>query len=47
MKVGSHIYAQLRREGYPQEGYRLLCWNCNAMTRGERPCPHEFEVTDG
>jgi hypothetical protein len=41
MKIGSHAYADLRRRGFPQEGYRLLCWNCNAMTRGGKPCPHE------
>lgn len=41
MKMGSHTYADLRRQGWPTEGYRLLCWNCNAMTRGGRMCPHE------
>lgn len=41
MKMGSHTYADLRRRGWPQDGYRLLCWNCNAMTRGGRTCPHE------
>lgn len=41
MKAGSHTYADLRRRGWPQDGYRLLCWNCNAMTRFGRTCPHE------
>jgi hypothetical protein len=40
-EVGSHTYADLRRRGWPQEGYTLLCWNCNAMTRFGRTCPHE------
>jgi hypothetical protein len=40
-QVGSHAYADLRRRGYPQEGFTLLCWNCNAMTRGGQRCPHE------
>jgi len=40
MKMGSHTYADLRRRGFPQEGYTLLCWNCNAMTRFGRTCPH-------
>jgi hypothetical protein len=40
-KVGSHTYADLRRRRWPKEGYTLLCWNCNAMTRGGRTCPHE------
>jgi hypothetical protein len=39
-QVGSHTYADLRRRGWPKEGYTLLCWNCNAMTRGGRTCPH-------
>jgi hypothetical protein len=38
--VGSHAYADLRRRGWPQDGYTLLCWNCNAMTRGGKTCPH-------
>lgn len=44
MKIGSHTYADLRRRGSPQEGYTLLCWNCNAMTRGGRTCPHMEET---
>jgi hypothetical protein len=43
LKVGSHVYADLRRRGFPQEGYRLLCWNCNSATRFGRTCPHEDE----
>lgn len=39
-RVGSHVYADLRRRGFPQEGYTLLCWNCNAMTRYGKTCPH-------
>jgi len=41
-KVGRHAYADLRRRGWPKEGYTLLCWNCNAMTRFGRTCPHEI-----
>ena len=37
---GSHVYADLRRQGWPKEGFTLLCWNCNAMTRGGQTCPH-------
>ena len=40
LKVGSHTYADLRRKGFPRDGYTLLCWNCNAATRFGRPCPH-------
>jgi len=39
-KVGSHTYADLRRRGWPQEGYTLLCWNCNALQRFGKTCPH-------
>lgn len=42
-EVGSHSYADLRRRGWPQDGYRLLCWNCNALTRYSRVCPHETD----
>ncbi len=42
-EMGSHTYADLRRRGFPQEGYTLLCWNCNALTRFGKPCPHESE----
>lgn len=38
--VGSHSYADLRRRGYPQEGFTLLCWNCNAGSRFTGTCPH-------
>lgn len=41
LQVGSHTYADLRRKGFPRDGYRLLCWNCNAMTRNGQVCPHE------
>jgi hypothetical protein len=40
MKIGSHTYADLRRRGFPQEGFRLLCWNCNSATRFGQTCPH-------
>jgi hypothetical protein len=39
-KIGRHAYAALRRRGWPQDGYVLLCWNCNNATRDGRTCPH-------
>lgn len=39
-KVGSHVVADLRRRGWPQEGFTLLCWNCNLGTRRGNLCPH-------
>jgi hypothetical protein len=41
--VGSHSYADLRRRGYPQEGFTLLCWNCNAASRLTGVCPHMLD----
>ena len=35
-----HAYADLRRRGWPKEGYTLLCMNCNFATRGGKTCPH-------
>ena len=36
------IYADLRRRGWPQDSYRLLCMNCNfAKSRFGGICPHE------
>ena len=40
LRAGSHTYADLRRQGWPQQGYTLLCWNCNAATRHGKTCPH-------
>lgn len=42
-QVGSHSYADLRRRGFPQEGYTLLCWNCNAGSRFTGVCPHMLD----
>ncbi len=42
-EVGSHSYADLRRRGYPQDGYTLLCWNCNAGSRFVEVCPHMID----
>jgi hypothetical protein len=41
--MGSHTYADLRRRGYPQDGYTLLCWNCNAGSRFTGVCPHMIQ----
>lgn len=34
------IYRQVKREGFPPEKYRLLCWNCNAALGLFGHCPH-------
>lgn len=37
------VYVRLRREGFPKDGYRLLCWNCNCAIGIHGSCPHERE----
>lgn len=34
------VYRDLRRRGWPQEGYTIYCWNCQMATRYGSPCPH-------
>jgi hypothetical protein len=41
---GTQQYRLLRRQGYP-DGFRVLCWNCNAaihMLGGK--CPHQGQI---
>lgn len=42
---GMWFYGWLRRQGYPA-GYRTLCFNCNAVTRPGKPCPHERDYRE-
>lgn len=41
-EVGSHAYLDLKRRGFPQEGFTLLCYNCNIMTKTGNECPHAW-----
>jgi len=34
------ILLDLKRQGWPKEGYRVLCINCNFATRFGALCPH-------
>ena len=36
-------YRDLKTRGWPKEGYRLLCMNCNWVRRYKKPCPHEIK----
>lgn len=38
---GVPFYLKLRRLGWPQEGLRILCMNCNFAIRYGEICPHE------
>src|SRR3972149_6211053 len=41
-RVGSGgVWGDLRRQGYPREGYRLLCLNCQFGTMRGKACPHQ------
>lgn len=40
---GGEIYPWLARNGYPKDGFQLLCWNCNAAKHFEGTCPHQKE----
>jgi hypothetical protein len=44
--VGSSdaIYRDLRKRGYPKDGYTVLCWNCNMATARGGICPHKYSV---
>jgi hypothetical protein len=42
-KKGIYFYAWLRKEGWPKDNYRLLCYNCNCCRGARGFCPHEKE----
>jgi len=39
-RAGINFYKYLKKLGFPQTGYRLLCMNCNWATRYGKECPH-------
>ena len=38
---GILVYLDLRKKGWPKDGYRVLCMNCNFATRYKQVCPHQ------
>jgi hypothetical protein len=38
---GAHLYADLKRRGWPQGEYQLLCFNCNTAKFYYGTCPHQ------
>lgn len=40
---GCRLYRQLKSQGFPKSGYRLLCFNCNCSRGSFGYCPHELE----
>jgi hypothetical protein len=42
---GASVWRDLRKRGWPKEGFTILCWNCNMATRFGAECPHKAAVT--
>jgi hypothetical protein len=40
---GHGIYRDLKRRGFPKNGYTIFCWNCQMATRYGAVCPHKNE----
>lgn len=38
---GNPMYQALKKAGWPRDGYRLLCFNCNCSRGFYGYCPHE------
>lgn len=38
------VYCELKRRGWPTEGYELLCWNCQMATSRGAVCPHKLRA---
>jgi hypothetical protein len=38
--VGGNTYADLKRRGWPKDGYTVFCMNCNWGSRKDGICPH-------
>lgn len=39
---GNAVWRDLKRRGWPQDGFTLHCWNCNMAKAHGEPCPHEL-----
>ena len=39
--TGRGFYLWLKRQGFPRDGFRLLCHNCNSARAHYGYCPHE------
>lgn len=44
-RAGRALWSKVRREGYPKDRYRILCYNCNCgrARMKDKICPHEKE----
>ena len=41
LRGGRQTYRWLKQQGWPQEGFGLLCCNCQAGVQQPRGCPHQ------
>lgn len=44
--AGSVLYAWLRKNGFPKDGFQVLCFNCNRARYYHGICPHQLEVRE-
>lgn len=45
LKGGGYVvYRNLKKRGWPQEGYTVLCANCNQARGSYGVCPHALRV---
>lgn len=40
------VYEDLKRKGFPKEGYTILCMNCNWGTKLGEICPHKLKLKE-
>lgn len=43
LKHPNKVYTDLKRRGWPKDGYDVLCFNCNCATAGGKVCPHKLQ----
>jgi hypothetical protein len=41
---GNAIWLDLKRRGWPRDGFTILCWNCHMATAWGHTCPHVTEA---
>lgn len=46
-EIGPHIYAKVKKAGFPKDRFQLLCWNCNCgRAYNHGTCPHQAKKED-
>ena len=41
--LGIKVWLDLKQKGWPQEGYTILCWNCNCAKKYGKFCMHDIK----